>query len=207
MTIAIPQFVSLLYVSKLFDSSGIIGESLGSIPFIKTYLETNHYISLWDSPTVARALVIILNIWVGIPYVMLQATGILMNIPADLYESSRVDGASPFQQYVKITLPYMLFVTGPALLTSFVGNLNNFNVIYLQSGGNPINTQIGSAGGVSVGHTDLLITWLYKMALGSAESKYYTASVIGILIFVVCAVLSLIIYNVIPSTKNEEDYQ
>ena len=207
MTIAIPQFVSLLYVSKLFDSSGIIGESLGSIPFIKNYLETNHYISLWDSPTVARALVIILNIWVGIPYVMLQATGILMNIPNDLYESSRVDGASAWQQYTKITLPYMLFVTGPTLLTSFVGNLNNFNVIYLLSGGNPINTEIGTAGGVSVGHTDLLITWLYKMALGSAESKYYMASVIGILMFVVCAVLSLIIYNVIPSTKNEEDFQ
>ena len=105
MTIAIPQFVSLLYVSKLFDSSGIIGELLGKIPFIAEYLKTNHYFSLWDSPTVARTLVILLNIWVGIPYVMLQATGILMNIPADLYESSRVDGASPFQQYVKITLP------------------------------------------------------------------------------------------------------
>ena len=207
MTIAIPQFVSLMYVAKLFDSSGIIGESLGQIPAIKEYLMANHYISLWDSPTVARALVIIINIWVGIPYVMLQATGILMNIPQDLYESSRVDGANAWQQYTRITLPYMLFVTGPALLTSFVGNLNNFNVIYLLSGGNPINTQIGTAGGVSVGHTDLLITWLYKMALGSAESKYYIASVIGILIFVVCAVLSLIIYNVIPSTKNEEDFQ
>ena len=207
MTIAIPQFVSLLYVSKLFDSSGIIGEALGKIPFIANFLKDNHYISLWDAPGVARFLVIFINIWVGIPYVMLQATGILMNIPNDLYESARVDGASPWQQYTKITLPYMLFVTGPSLLTSFVGNLNNFNVIYLLSGGNPINTEIGTAGGVSVGHTDLLITWLYKMALGSAESKYYMASVIGIVIFLVCAILSLIIYNVIPSTKNEEDYQ
>ena len=207
MTIAIPQFVSLLYVAKLFDSSGIIGELLGKIPAINNFLRSNNYISLWDSPTVARILVIVINIWVGIPYVMLQATGILMNIPADLYESSRVDGANAWQQYTKITLPYMLFVTGPALLTSFVGNLNNFNVIYLLTGGNPLNTQIGTAGGASVGHTDLLITWLYKMALGSAESKYYMASVIGILIFVVCAVLSLIVYNVIPSTKNEEDFQ
>ena len=207
MTIAIPQFVSLLYVSKLFDSSGIIGEALGQIPAIQNFLRSNNYISLWDSPTVARSLVIIINIWVGIPYVMLQATGILMNIPGDLYESARVDGASAWQQYTKITLPYMLFVTGPSLLTSFVSNLNNFNVIYLLTGGNPLNTEIGTAGGVSVGHTDLLITWLYKMALGSAESKYYTASVIGILIFLVCAVLSLIIYNVIPSTTNEEDFQ
>ena len=207
MTIAIPQFVSLLYVSKLFDSSGIVGKLLVKIPYVAQWLLENHYTSIWDSPTVARAMVIIINIWVGIPYVMLQATGILMNIPADLYESSRVDGASPWQQYVRITLPYMLFVTGPSLLTSFVGNLNNFNVIYLLSGGNPLNTELGSVGGVTVGHTDLLITWLYKMALGSVESKYYLASVIGILIFVVCAVLSLVVYNVIPSTKNEEDFQ
>ena len=130
-----------------------------------------------------------------------------MNIPNDLYESSRIDGANAFQQYTRITLPYMLFVTGPYLLTSFVGNLNNFNVIYLLTGGNPLNTEIGTAGGVSVGSTDLLITWLFKMTLGSAESKYYMASIIGILVFVVVAILSLIVYNVIPSTKNEEDFK
>ncbi len=207
MTIAIPQFVSLMYVAKLFDSSGIIGKMLGDVEGIKNWMLVNNYKSLWDSPTLAKILVIVINIWVGIPYVMLQATGILMNIPGDLYESARVDGATPWQQYIRITLPYMLFVTGPSLLTSFVGNLNNFNVIYLLTGGNPLNTDLGVAGGVSIGHTDLLITWLYKMALGSAESKYYMASVIGILIFVVCAVLSLIVYNVIPSTKNEEDFQ
>jgi arabinogalactan oligomer/maltooligosaccharide transport system permease protein len=207
MTIAIPQFVSLLYVSKLFDSSGIIGKLLGQIPFINNYLTTNHFISLWDSPTVAKVLLIVINIWIGIPYIMLMATGILMNIPQDLYESSRIDGANSFQQYSKITLPYMMFVMGPYLLTSFVGNLNNFNVIYLLTGGNPLNTKVGVAGGASVGHTDLLITWLFKMTLGSTESKYYAASIIGILVFVVVAILSLIIYNVIPSTKNEEDYR
>ena len=204
MTIAIPQFVSLLYVSKLFDSSGLIGRLLGEIPFIENYLNSNHFISLWDSPIVAKILLIVINIWVGIPYIMLMATGILMNIPQDLYESARIDGAKPYQQFAKITLPYMLFVTGPYLLTSFVNNLNNFNVIYLLSQGNPIK---GTAGGASVGHTDLLITWLFKMTLGSTESKYYMASIIGILIFVVVAVLSLIVYNVIPSTKNEEDYK
>ena len=205
MTIAIPQFVSLLYVSKLFDSSGLIGRLLDQIPAINQYLHIdNNYVSLWDSPLVAKILLIVINIWVGIPYIMLMATGILMNIPQDLYESAKIDGASSTQQFTKITLPYMLFVTGPYLLTSFVGNLNNFNVIYLLSGGNPIK---GTAGGASVGHTDLLITWLFKMTLGSTESKYYLASVVGILIFLVVAVLSLIIYNVIPSTKNEEDYK
>ncbi len=207
MTIAIPQFVSLLYVSKLFDSAGIIGKLLDQIPFVHEYLYNNNFISLWDSPIVARILVIVINIWVGIPYIMLMATGILMNIPQDLYESSKIDGATGWQQYTKITLPYMMFVMGPYLLTSFVGNLNNFNVIYLLTNGNPLNTEIGTAGGVSVGHTDLLITWLYKMTLNSAESKYYLASLIGILVFIVVAVLSLIVYNIIPSTKNEEDYK
>jgi arabinogalactan oligomer/maltooligosaccharide transport system permease protein len=207
MTIAIPQFVSLLYVAKLFDSTGIIGKLLLNWNLIpQSMLDLNQQ-SLWQNPVSAKILLIVLNIWVGIPYIMLMATGILMNIPQDLYESSRIDGANTFQQYTKITLPYMLFVTGPYLLTSFVGNLNNFNVIYLLSGGNPLNTEIGVAGGASVGHTDLLITWLFKMTLGSAESKYYMASLIGILIFVVVAVLSLIVYNVIPSTKNEEDYK
>lgn len=207
MTIAIPQFVSLLYVSKLFSSTGIIGSVLGRVPFIKEYLDSNSYISLWDSPTVAKVLLIVINIWIGIPHIMLMATGILMNIPQDMYESSKIDGATGFQQYRRITLPYMLFVTGPYLLTSFVGNLNNFNVIYLLSGGGPNNVDIGSIGGTNVGHTDLLITLLYKMTADSTTYKYYQASIIGIMVFVVVAVLSLIVYNIIPSTKNEEDYK
>jgi arabinogalactan oligomer/maltooligosaccharide transport system permease protein len=204
MTIAIPQFVSLLYVSKLFTSTGVLGKLLGQIPAISEYLSANHFVSLWDSPIVAKILLIVINIWIGIPYLMLMATGILMNIPQDLYESSRIDGANTFQQYTKITLPYMLFVTGPYLLTSFVGNLNNFNVIYLLSNGNPIK---GVAGGASIGHTDLLITWLFKMTMDSSDTKYYMASVVGILVFAVVAILSLIVYNIIPSTKNEEDYK
>lgn len=207
MTIAIPQFVSLLYVSKLFDDSGILGKLFLDWNWIPESMRAANNLSFWDDATSARILLVIVNIWIGIPYIMLMATGILMNIPQDLYESSRIDGANTFQQYTKITLPYMLFVTGPYLLTSFVNNLNNFNVIYLLTQGNPINTQIGTAGGVSVGSTDLLITWLYKMTCASAETKYYSASVIGILVFVVVAGLSLIVYNVIPSTKNEEDYK
>lgn len=207
MTIAIPQFVSLLYVAKLFDSSGIIGKLLLNWDLIPDAMLASNQLSLWQNEISSKILLIVLNIWVGIPYIMLMATGILMNIPQDLYESSRIDGAKPWQQYTKITLPYMMFVMGPYLLTSFVGNLNNFNVIYLLTQNNQlINTEIGTAGGVSVTYTDLLITWLYKMTLNSAETKYYLASIIGILVFIVVAVLSLIVYNVIPSTKNEEDY-
>ncbi len=201
MTIAIPQFVSLLYVGQLFNNTGIIGKLLIDWGILER--------SLWSDPVTSKMLLVVLNIWVGIPYVMLQATGILMNIPQDMYESSRIDGANAFQQYTKITLPYMMFVMGPYLLTSFVNNLNNFNVIYLLTNNAPdqINTAIGVAGGVSVNHTDLLITWLYKMTANSATTEYYMASVIGIVVFLMVAILSLVVYNVIPSTRNEEDYR
>ncbi len=207
MTIAIPQFVSLLYVAKLFDSSGIIGKLLLQWNLLPQSMIAANQLSLWANPTTSKILLVVVNIWVGIPYIMLMATGILMNIPQDLYESARIDGASGIQQYTKITLPYMMFVMGPYLLTSFVGNLNNFNVIYLLTQNNQLlNTDLGAVGGVSVTHTDLLITWLYKMTLNSAESQYYMASIIGILVFITVAALSLVVYNIIPSTTNEEDY-
>jgi arabinogalactan oligomer/maltooligosaccharide transport system permease protein len=106
---------------------------------------------------------------------------------------------------MKITLPYMLFVTGPSLLTSFVGNLNSFNIIYLLNTGGPTNAEIGTVGGQQLGHTDLLITFLFKVTTGSG-SKYYLASVLGIFVFIIVSFLSLIVYNVMPSTNNEEDY-
>ena len=99
----------------------------------------------------------------------------------------------------------MLFITGPYLLTSFTANMNNFNVIYLLTAGGPANSAASSAAG-SVGFTDLLITWLFKITTG-AESQYYMASIIGILVFVVVALISLIVYSVLPSVKNEEDFQ
>ncbi len=198
LTIAIPQFISLIYVSKMFANNGIV------IAKLKDWFGITGF-SFYDNKHWARATVIFINIWIGIPYLMLIATGILMNIPADLYESARIDGANIWQQYTKITLPYMLFITGPYLLTSFIGNMNNFNVIYLLTGGGPTNAAASGAAG-SVGYTDLLITWLFKITTG-ANSEYYMASVIGILVFVISAILSLIVYNLMPSNRHEEDYQ
>ncbi len=195
MTIAIPQFVSLLYVSKMFAADGIINAYLMKWGWI------SQPIPFWTKPGWARFTVILINVWIGIPYLMLIATGILMNIPADLYESARIDGANAFQMYQKITLPYMLFVTGPYLLTSFTGNINNFNVIFLLSGGKPLSLELSG----NAGYTDLLITWLYKMTVN--DTNYKLAAVMGILVFVVLAVINLLAYNLIPSVKNEEDFQ
>ena len=198
MTIAVPQFISLLYVSKMFADNGIVNGFLISLG-----LEPMKF---WATATSARIMVIILNIWIGIPHLMLMVTGILMNIPADLYESARIDGANAWKQFTKITLPYMLFITGPYLLTSFTGNMNNFNVIFLLSGGGPSMTDAAGVLG-SPGKTDLLITWLFDMITTSEPAAYNLASVIGILVFVVVAGISLIVYNIIPSIKNEEDFQ
>ena len=195
MTIAIPQFVSLLYVSKMFAADGLINSYLIQWGWISKPLP------FWTDGTWARITIIVINIWIGIPYLMLIATGILMNIPADLYESARIDGANALQTYARITLPYMLFVTGPYLLTSFIGNINNFNVIFLLSGGKPLSMELAG----NAGYTDLLITWLYKMTV--TDTNYKLAAVIGVIVFIITAAINLLVYNMIPSVKNEEDFQ
>ena len=196
MTIAIPQFVSLLYVSKMFAADGMINGLLRKWDLI------SRPIPFWTDVRYSRVLIILINCWVGIPYTMLISTGLLMNIPADLYESAKIDGANGWQMFTKITLPYMLFVTGPYLLTSFTGNLNNFNIIYLLSGGGPTSGSLaGGAGG-----TDLLVTWLYKMTMNDTKDYKMTA-VIGIMVFIVTAVISLVVYNILPSVKDEEGFQ
>ncbi len=193
ITIAVPQFVSLMMMSQFLSNQGLFNMLLMGwgiidkpIPFLTDGL-------------LAKVTVIVVNIWIGIPFTMLIVTGILMNIPADLYESARIDGAGPVKAYMKITLPYMLHVTTPYLITQFIGNLNNFNVIFLLTGGEPPTNDMQYAG-----KTDLLITWLYKLTVN--QSEYGIASVIGILTFVIVAVISLILYNSSKSVKEEEDF-
>ena len=195
MTIAVPQFVSLLYVGKMFAADGLVNAYLLKWGWIQ------RAIPFWQNATYARILIIAINLWIGIPYTMLIVTGLLMNIPAELYESARIDGANPFQTFRKITLPYMLFVTGPFLLTQFIGNLNNFNVIFLLNQGNPKSMSRAK----NAGSTDLLVTWLYKRTINDAN--YKIAAVIGIMVFLVTAVISLVVYNMMPSVKDEEGFQ
>ena len=195
MTIAVPQFVSLLYVYKMFASDGLINTYLLKWGWISSA------IPFWTNATLAKVMIIVINLWIGIPYTMLIMTGLLMNIPEDLYESARIDGANGFQMFRSITLPYMFFVTGPFLLTQFTGNLNNFNVIFLLTTGNPMSLKLSN----NAGYTDLLVTWLYKLTVD--DTNYRVAAVIGILVFVVTAVISLVVYGMLPSVKDEEGFQ
>ena len=194
VTIAVPQFVSLMLMSQILHDQGPLNTLLKQWGFIEQNLP------FLTNVTFARATVLLVNLWVGIPYTMLITSGILMNIPRDLYESASIDGASPPRMFYSITLPYMLFVTTPYLITAFVGNINNFNVIYLLTRGGPLVTDYFQAG-----KTDLLVTWLYKLTV--EKQNYSLASTIGIFVFLISSALSLLVYNLSGSARKEEEFQ
>lgn len=194
ITIAVPQFVSLMLISKMFDDGGIINKIL-----MQSGL-TEEVIRFRGTAMSARIFVILINIWVGIPHTVMQVTGILKNIPADLYEAARIDGANAVQQFRHITLPYMIFVMTPYIITSFTGNINNFNVIFLLTGGEP------KAIGDSAGKTDLLVTWLYKLTT-DRDAHYNIAAVIGIFTFIILSIVSLVTYRSSGSYKDEEGFK
>ena len=192
LSCAVPMFVSLLIMRTMLQPEGAINVLLRNLGWIAQ----DASLPFFTDPTWARVTVIVVNIWVGVPYTLLQLTGVLQNIPAELYEAAKVDGANAFQTFTKITLPYMLYVTTPYLIVTFTGNVNNFNVIYLLSGGDPV-TDLSS----TAGSTDLLVTWLYKLTI---DKQYYNiGAVIGILTFIILAVGALFTYRNSRSYKEE----
>ena len=194
ISVAIPQFVSLLLISRALEPAGAINLALMKMGII------NAPLPFLTNPTLARIWVVVINMWIGIPYTMMTFSGVLMNIPSDLYESAKIDGANVIQSFTHITLPYMIFVTAPATITTFVGNINNFNVIYLLTGGGPFALDYYQAG-----KTDLLVTWLYKLTVD--QHDYALASTIGIFIFMIVSVLSITVYNHTGSVKKEDMFQ
>jgi len=198
LTIAVPQFISLLAVRNLLGEYGPFNSMLQDFGWIQ---EPIGFLGLktGDSETLAKVMVIIVNMWVGIPYTMLMTSGILMNIPTDLYEAARVDGASTVKMFFKITLPYVVFVTTPYLISSFVGNINSFNTIYLLTGGGPTYT------GYQAGGTDLLVTWLYKVTID--QGSYNTGAVIGIFTFLITATITLVTYRRSKAYNEEDTFQ
>ena len=195
LTIAVPQFVSLMIIRNMFKDNGavnILFQNLGILGPGEVY-------PWMTDATWARILLIVINLWVGIPYTVMQVTGILQNIPEDQYEAARIDGATVVQQFRYVTLPYMIFVLTPYIITQFTGNINNFNIIYLLTGGGP--TYVGA----SAGQTDLLVTWLYKLSID--KQQFNMGAVIGIFTFVVLAAVALITYRNSGSYKDEEGFK
>ncbi|MDD6156672.1 MAG: sugar ABC transporter permease [Lachnospiraceae bacterium] len=209
VTIAIPQFVTLLLVGKLFGDYGIVNSfcnQIGLTAFLQDIGLVGKglsYIPFLSKPGWAHVMIILINIWVGVPYQMLSATGILMNIPEDQLESARIDGANDFQIFWKITMPYILFITGPSLITAFIGNINNFNVIYLLTS-DYVTTNMAFANS-NAKEVDLLVTWLFTLT--NDYSNYKMASVIGICVFIICATITLLSFTRMIAGNREEEFQ
>ena len=196
LSVAVPQFVTLLSMRTIFNANGPVNIILRQLGIIGS----TESVPFFTDPTVAKITIICINIWIGVPYTMLSTTGILQNIPGELYEAAKIDGAGTATIFFKITLPYMIFVMTPNLITAFTGNINNFNVIYLLTGGGPESLDYYYAG-----KTDLLVTWLYRLTI--TQKDYNLGSVIGILTFIILAVVSLITFRNTASYKDEGAFQ
>lgn len=194
ITIAVPQFVSLMLIRFFLAEDGIVNNLL-----VYSWGLIDTPIPFLTDPMVSKVTIILVNCWVGFPYLMLMISGILMNIPSDLYESARIDGAGRARMFFSITMPYIMQVCTPYLISSLVSNINNFNVIYLLT----MDTVDPDAvyGKLSARQSDLLITWLYNMISSGSSPRYYLGSIIGIIMFAVSTIFTLIAFNI--SQRNE----
>lgn len=186
---AIPAFISLLVMRLMFSGPGPVNNFIASLGLEK--------IPFFTDPTIAKIMVLVINLWVGAPYFMALMSGILTNIDKSLYEAAMIDGATKVQQFFKITLPMVLFQTMPLLIMTFAYNFNNFSVIYLLTDGNPVNNKFKYAG-----DTDILISWIYKMT--KDQNQFHMASVITIVLFVFVASVSVYSFSKSKSFKEED---
>ena len=172
---------------------------INGVPAIGKLLHFGPLMTPWlGTEMTAYAAIVIVSVWQGMGYVMVIMIAALTGISSELVEAAKIDGANAAQIFRKITLPYIMFIMGPYIITQFTGNINNFNVIYLLSAGKP--TPVGE----TAGKTDLLVTWLYKLTV---DYQYYNiGAVIGILTFVVLSIVALVTYRNTKAYKDEEGF-
>lgn len=173
---AIPSVMSILIWGGMFDTEfGAINHVLGT------------HIAWFQNASFARTAVILVNLWLAFPYFYLISSGALQAIPSELLEAAAIDGANPRQIFKKITLPLLMQILTPLLIASFAFNFNNFNLIYLLTGGGPKDL----LGGQIAGATDILISYTYQIAFGSNTQDLGLASSISVIIFFIIAGISL----------------
>jgi arabinogalactan oligomer/maltooligosaccharide transport system permease protein len=179
---AFPAFLSA-YVWK-----GMLNTQNGFINNTILSFMGDHKIQWFEQQGAARAAVLLVNLWLGFPYMFLICTGALQAIPNDLTEAASIDGASAWKIIRLIKLPLLLISLAPLLIASFAYNFNNFGAIYLLTGGGPFLDQTLK---VSVGATDILITFVYRIAFsGSIGADYGLASAFSVLIFMLIGSIS-----------------
>ncbi|NLP46789.1 MAG: sugar ABC transporter permease [Epulopiscium sp.] len=186
---AIPGFISLLIMRLMFSGPGPINNLLVSLGMDK--------IPWLTDPTLAKIMIVVINIWLGSPYWMALMSGVLTNIDKGMYEAADIDGGSKIQQFIHITLPIVLYQTSALIVMTFAHNFNNFQAIYLLTDGNPVNGNYRYAGS-----TDILISWIYKLTRD--QNKYHMASVITIILFIFIASISAYSFTRTKSFKEED---
>jgi arabinogalactan oligomer/maltooligosaccharide transport system permease protein len=170
--------------------SGLLNRRFG---FINSVLLGGVEIPWLTDPWLAKLSVLGVNLWLGFPYMFLICTGALQSIPKDVLEAARIDGASRFRTWRSVVLPLLMVSTAPLLISSFAFNFNNFNLIYMLTGGGP---RMADAS-VPIGHTDILISMVYSISGldGTADKNYGLASALSIVIFLIVATISVISFR------------
>jgi len=178
---AIPSFISILVFKGLFNNNtGEINLVLNGLFGIRP--------TWFSDPFLARSMLLIVNTWLGFPYMMVVCMGLIKAIPNDLYEASAVAGAGPITNFFRITMPLILKPLTPLLISSFAFNFNNFVLISLLTGGLPdfLNTS------VPAGTTDILVSYTYRMAFQDAGQKFGLAAAISAVVFLMVAAISAV---------------
>ncbi|MFC5997797.1 ABC transporter permease subunit [Quadrisphaera sp. GCM10027208] len=173
---AIPAFISLLVWASFYNRDfGLINDILPGNP------------NWLGDPWLAKVAVLLTNLWLGFPYMLVVSTGALQAIPAELKEAAAIDGASGFTAFRRITFPLLLVAVGPLLVASFAFNFNNFNLIQLLTEGGPF-----PADNPQAGHTDILISYTYRLAFGAGGAQFGFAAAVSVVLFVLTAVIATI---------------
>jgi arabinogalactan oligomer / maltooligosaccharide transport system permease protein len=181
---AVPSYITVLaWKSLVFDFDyGYANAALKGLHLAP--------ISWLLDPTHAFWATVLVNVWLGVPFMLMVASGALQSIPGDLYESAELDGASSWAQIRHITLPMLRPIMTPTVILGTIWTFNNFNAVYLLTGGGPY------------GSTDLVITYVYRVAFGSStDYQYSQAAALSLIIFVLLLLLVLLYLRV---TREEE---
>ncbi|MCW1051925.1 ABC transporter permease subunit [Streptococcus anginosus] len=195
---AVPAFITILTFSNMFnDSIGAINTQV--IPLLGKVLPflNGHLIPWKTDPTWTKIALIMMQGWLGFPYIYVLTLGILQSIPNDLYEAAYIDGANAWQKFRNITFPMILAVAAPTLISQYTFNFNNFSIMYLFNDGGP-----GTVGG-GAGSTDILISWIYRLTTGAAP-QYSMAAAVTLIISLIVISISMIAFKKLHAFDMED---
>ena len=192
---AIPGFITILAFRYMFTVGGPINAILHDWFHLEKPIDFLGIYGKWTTRIIGLGI----NAWLNIPTTMLLATGVLSNMNQSCYEAARIDGASNQKQFRDLTLPFVVFATTPTLISQFIGNFNNFGIFYYLRKG------IETDGYFCASDTDLLINWLYKLSID--QKYYYIGGAVSLIIFLITATFSLIVYVRSAAYKKEDTYR